>query len=554
MPVPPVSLRMRFAALLAALVFAIAGLLGGIIGHYSVSQLREHIGFSLLTDAGRIADRLNKDIAERAREIALLAALDPMRNLKDPAAVQALLDSLRRSSNAYLWLGVTDVQGRVVTATDGSLVGSDVPSQGDIRDQLRGFPTRQDDPLRIVRPGDAERPAPSDVRPMNISRPIRAADGTVVGVIVAQLSWDWVRDIAKAYLTPQEDGQPNRQTVVVSATEQVLAGPADLLGRTLNLSSVSRAKAGLPGWSTEAWSDGQTYIVATGVASTEATASGPGAAPMRWIVLVRELANRAFEPASQLTAAILVIGLLLSLAIAALGWVFAGLITRPLRTIILAADQLRSGENVELPMLRGAPEVEMLSASLRALVASLTFKQVKLDEMESQIQRDVLTGLMNRTGLQAWLLRATAEARTAQTGLLVLVGDLDGFKQVNDTMGHAAGDRLLCEVAARLQTGVRAHDAVARMGGDEFILILHAPLGLADRAAMETANRVWARVTEPYLLDGRTVTIGLSLGGAGWPEDDRQLDLVLNKADAALYAAKRAGKGRIVFHREPALR
>jgi len=95
---------------------------------------------------------------------------------------------------------------------------------------------------------------------------------------------------------------------------------------------------------------------------------------------------------------------------------------------------------------------------------------------------------------------------------------------------------------------------VARLGGDEFVLVLHAPLGLADRAAVETAHRVWARVTEAYVLDGIPMRIGLSLGGAGWPEDDRHLDLVLNKADAALYAAKRGGKGRIVFHREPALR
>ncbi len=197
--------------------------------------------------------------------------------------------------------------------------------------------------------------------------------------------------------------------------------------------------------------------------------------------------------------------------------------------------------------------METLSASLRALVATLTFKQGKLDELESANQHDVLTGLLNRAGLQTWLSRALAQARTEPSGLLVLVGDLDGFKQINDTRGHAAGDRLLQEVAARLQGSVRARDAVARMGGDEFVVVLHAPLGLGDRLAVETAQRLWGRVTEPYVIDGQTVTVGLSLGGAGWPEDDRQVDLVLNKADAALYGAKRAGKGQIVFHRERAL-
>ena len=112
---------------------------------------------------------------------------------------------------------------------------------------------------------------------------------------------------------------------------------------------------------------------------------------------------------------------------------------------------------------------------------------------------------------------------------------------------------MLHAVADRLQSAVRARDAVARLGGDEFVVVLYAPHGLGDRQAVETAHRIWARVSEPYDIDGEPVSVGLSLGGAAWPEDDRALDLVLNKADAALYAAKRAGKGRIVFHREPVL-
>ena len=248
---------------------------------------------------------------------------------------------------------------------------------------------------------------------------------------------------------------------------------------------------------------------------------------------------------------ILAVGAAMTLLMAALGWVIAGVITGPLRQIAAAADRLRRGETAEMPNLRGSREVETLSASLRALVATLTFKQGKLDELETASQHDGLTGLLNRAGLQSWMARALAQARTEPSGLLVLVGDLDGFKQINDTRGHACGDLILQEVAHRLQAAVRVRDAVARMGGDEFIVVLHAPLGLGDRQAVETAQRVWSRVTEPYYVDGATLTLGLSLGGAGWPEDDRAVDKVLNKADVALYAAKRAGKGRIVFHREP---
>ena len=550
---PRVSLRTRFALVLAPLVFIVAGLFGGVVGQHSVDQLRERIGQSLAVDAQRIADRLNREMADRSRDLALLGALDPMRNLRDQPAVQAILDSLRRSEPDFLWLAVTDLQGNVVAATDGALVGSDLNSLYDLRDQLRGRPNSLGDPLRIVRPGEVDQPPLERQRQINISRPIRAPDGTAVGVIVAQLGWEWMRDSISALLTSDEDGKLHRQVVVVSSYDTVLVGPPDMVGRRLVLPDVSRARVGIFGWSSAIWPDKQAYIAGVNFAAGERQFTGPGSIPMRWTVLVREAEDIAFVPAQQLRLAILATGVGLSLLVAILGWIIAGLITRPLRQIAAAADCLRRGEAVDLPILYGSTEVETLSASLRAMVATLTSKQVKLDELESATQHDPLTGLLNRAGLQSWLSLALAQARTEPSGLLVLVGDLDGFKQVNDTRGHGAGDSLLQEVARRLQSSVRSRDAVARIGGDEFVVVLHAPLGLGDRQALETGHRLWSRVTEPYDIAGDTIVIGLSLGGAGWPEDDRQLELVLHKADAALYEAKRAGKGRIVFHREPAL-
>ncbi len=109
-----------------------------------------------------MADRLNKEMADRSRDLALIGALDPMRNLRDVSAVQALLDGLRRSEPSYLWVAVTDVQGRVLAATDGGLVGSDLSAVSELRDQLRGRPTSLGDPLRIVRPGDPDPRPPVD--------------------------------------------------------------------------------------------------------------------------------------------------------------------------------------------------------------------------------------------------------------------------------------------------------------------------------------------------------------------------------------------------------
>ncbi len=545
------SLRTRFTLALAGLVVIVAGLFGGVIGQHLVQQTRERIGLSIAGDAQRVADRLNKEMADRSRDLALIGALDPMRTLGDVSAVQALLDSLRRSEPSYLWVAVTDLQGRVLAATDGGPNASDLSSMYDLRDALRGRATSMADPLRVVRPGEPDRRPPDQPHQINISRPIRAADGAAVGVIAAQLSWDWMRDSLRGLLSQDENGNRNRQTIVVSSNDTVLIGPPDLVGRRLDLPEVNRSRAGIFGWSSPVWPDGQTYITGVNFAAGDGQFPGAGTIPMRWTVLVREPREIAFAPAQTLQFDLIATGLALTLMVAALGWVIAGVITGPLRQIAAAADRLRRGESVEMPILRSSREVETLSASLRALVATLTFKQGKLDELETASQRDVLTGLLNRAGLQTWLSHALARARTEPSGLLVLVGDLDGFKEVNDTRGHSCGDKVLQQVALRLQSSVRSRDAVARMGGDEFFVILHAPLGLSDRLALDTAQRLLSLVTEPYLIDGETITIGLSLGGAGWPEDDRQVDLALNKADAALYTAKRAGKGRIVFHREP---
>ena len=548
-----VSLRARFTIALAALVCTVAGVFGGLVGQRSIDQLRERVGQSLFGDAQRIAERLNREMADRSRDLGLLAALNPMRSLRDGAAVQSLLDSLRRSQPDYLWLAVTDVQGQILAASDGAYVGSDIASLYDLRDQIRGRATSTEDPMHVVRPRSVDPAPPEILRPINISRPIRGVDGAAVGVIVAQLSWEALRNSIRGLLSTDDDGTVDRTIIVVASNDIVLIGPAEMVGQRFTLPQISRARAGLFGWSTSVWPDHGSYIAGVSFAAGEGQFPGAGTVLMQWTVLVRESAETAFAPAQDLRNAILIVGIGLSVAVAALGWVIAGLITQPLRQITAAADRLRRGEMVELPNLHGSREVEVLTASLRAMVATLSFKQEKLNELESATQHDPLTGLLNRAGLQLWLSRVVARARTEACGLLILVGDLDGFKDVNDTMGHAGGDMLLQEVGRRLQSSVRARDAVARIGGDEFVVVLHAPLGLSDRLALETAERVWARVTEPYELGSELIGVGMSLGGAGWPEDDRQLDMVLNKADAALYAAKRGGKGRVVFHREPVL-
>lgn len=161
-----------------------------------------------------------------------------------------------------------------------------------------------------------------------------------------------------------------------------------------------------------------------------------------------------------------------------------------------------------------------------------------------QAQHDALTGLPNRRQFMAAL-----EARLAEPQALTLIYvDIDGFKPVNDTWGHPAGDALLVAIAGRLQAAIRDSDLCARLGGDEFALLIGGGEGEHIRAL---ADKLLAVLSRPFQLDRVggapiTVEVGGSLGIAYAPRHGADLETLVQAADAALYAAKRAGKRRYV--------
>ncbi|MGA0609083.1 diguanylate cyclase domain-containing protein [Caldimonas sp. KR1-144] len=154
---------------------------------------------------------------------------------------------------------------------------------------------------------------------------------------------------------------------------------------------------------------------------------------------------------------------------------------------------------------------------------------------------DTLTGLPNRRHFGEHLRQACGRAERSGEPLALMFIDLDGFKQVNDNLGHEAGDALLLAVAERLVDAVRRVDFVARLGGDEFVIVLEGAGGEADRAAQ--CERVIAALSAPHVLKGRRVVATPSIGLAVWRRGEA-LDSLRQRADAAMYLAKRAGKGR----------
>ena len=170
-------------------------------------------------------------------------------------------------------------------------------------------------------------------------------------------------------------------------------------------------------------------------------------------------------------------------------------------------------------------------------------------EAREAIQRlafhDSLTGLPNRVSFLETLGRAIGRAAPEGRPLALLYLDLDEFKPINDAMGHAAGDALLIAVGERLRGAVRKTDVVARLGGDEFAVLL-TDVEHADMAAA-LAGKLVGRIGQPYMLNGRRVEVGASIGISLYPRDGGTVDELLQHADAAMYAAKARGRRQYRF-------
>jgi diguanylate cyclase (GGDEF)-like protein len=169
--------------------------------------------------------------------------------------------------------------------------------------------------------------------------------------------------------------------------------------------------------------------------------------------------------------------------------------------------------------------------------------------LESLALKDPLTGIANRRLLAERMSMALVHARRNKSTTAVVYLDLDGFKQINNTLGHGAGDALLKMVAGRLVATVREEDTVARLGGDEFIMALWNVTGTDDAA--KVALKVVEAVSQPYGIEGHTVRITTSAGIAIYPVHGEDADTLMKNADLALYEAKRAGKNACRISERP---
>lgn len=183
-----------------------------------------------------------------------------------------------------------------------------------------------------------------------------------------------------------------------------------------------------------------------------------------------------------------------------------------------------------------------VSAVLISFTDTTAFRETQR-QLNYIATHDALTGLPNRHQLHQRLLQALSNNQQHKVAVIFL--DLDRFKNVNDTAGHAAGDSLLCNVATRLNSCIRTTDMLARLGGDEFVIVAEA----FDSAQhlKELAERVLARMREPFLIDGNEYHLGTSIGISVYPHDASDGPTLLRCADSAMYLAKESGRNNYQF-------
>ena len=183
-------------------------------------------------------------------------------------------------------------------------------------------------------------------------------------------------------------------------------------------------------------------------------------------------------------------------------------------------------------LVKGQGHPELLARAVRYAIE----RKRSEEHLTYLAQYDHLTGLVNRTLFRDRLVQAMARTKRLQQPIGLMLLDLDRFKAVNDTFGHDMGDELLKAVTERLKVCVREVDTVARMGGDEFTIILEGVL--SEQNILAVATRITESIAAPFELKGHHISIGVSIGITIYPQDDHTIDELLKHADTAMYRAK----------------
>ncbi|KZD12629.1 sensor domain-containing diguanylate cyclase [Oceanibaculum pacificum] len=554
------QLGIAIGVLTAALVLACAMIAGSL----ATRTMEGMVSRDLEARAGAMQEMLDRGMFERFHDIINAASLQTaLSGELGVAPLRTVIERLHKTYPLYAWIGVMRPDGLVLAATDDLLVNANAghrewfqaalrgPHVGDVHDAFmlaKYLPSTGPEPLRFV----------------DVAAPIHGDDHKVIGVLGAHLSWEWAGEQVGAILSAEDRRLGRTLTVLNRDGKVILGGP---FGQDMShLPAVRAAMQGKNGYFREML-DGVDTSLAVRPTTGYRDYKGLG-----WIVVASQPAETALRQVEDLQHLISGVGLAMALVAALLGWLVAQRLALPLQKLqetakLLGVDPKESN----LPRLFGSRELVDLSHALRALVRRLRQAEGAVHQLETSVEkrvelmtaelqetnrsltelaeRDPLSGLLNRRGLEARGARLFASAKLDGMALSVLLLDIDRFKQVNDTYGHASGDTVLQTVSWICLAEARSQDLVCRLGGEEIVVVTRGDM----TGAMKLAERLRLRVADtPVATYGETIQITVSIGCAGLAEQDRNVMSVINRADQALYLAKRRGRNMVVPYEDEA--
>ncbi|TXC91291.1 diguanylate cyclase [Metabacillus litoralis] len=541
-----INLRTFFAISFLCFIVLLTASLTIVLSMKSSNEIKDEIGDSTSNIAYQMSDKLDFFMWSRYSEIEMLSQLNLFKEDQNNNDKKVLINSLQESIPAFSWVGLTDANGNIVVSTDDILTGANIAERPVFKEATKQ-PFIGDVHEAVLLAELLPNPSGVPLEFVDISFPIVNNNGDFKGVLATHLSWEWSREIENSIIKPYRKNLENSKQMevfIVSSSDQtILLGPEKMLGKTLSPNILKREYALNNSWEIKKWSDGKEYL--TGYSIGDGYLNYPG---LDWTIIVRIPVEQAFTSVKNLQDYTILIGIIAAVIFAILGWFLASKISTPLNEISKAANQLKEGNKVDIPQFKRIKDLHVLSVSLREMVATITETKSELGQMKRLAHNDSLTGLPNRIALYSYIDKKLESE--ANEKYLFLFLDLDGFKDVNDTYGHQAGDQLLKVVANRLQQLAEEDDFVGRLGGDEFIIIARSKTSSPLEEGKELGQQIIESINKSISLNEKDeVVIKCSIGGAIWPDYSIEPDDIIQLADEALYQSKRTGKNKFTFYK-----
>jgi diguanylate cyclase (GGDEF)-like protein len=551
------TVRTQIAAAAAAMSIALVGTLATGAAFVSYRNTASLVNSNLAAIAASTAARLDRFMANRQQEISLFSQLQPLQKLwqNDPSELRRSLEQLQNTFSDFAWIGFADVDGKVVASTGGLLQGTSVAARPWFRQGLERTVVGDVHEAVLLASLLAQRTNGEPYRFVDLAVPVRSSNGELLGVLGGHLNWDWASRLIND--VEEKDGDTDTSLSIVDKSGTVLVGPQKGTVRYSGeqLANILKLRKGT---FVDTSSDRQmltAFYVGAGYRDYQG---------LNWIVTASQPASVALAAAIWSAKMIVGIGVLAALIGLSLAMLVSKRIARPILAITREADRIgRTLGPTMLARQTGSVEVVQLTRALRSLLRRIGLAEERTKEAELRATEnaqlfqddlvklrqladtDWLTGLMNRRAFLAVADDTLQFCRRYKRDMATLMIDIDHFKKINDTHGHAAGDDAIKQIAEIISQSIRTTDKAARFGGEEFIVLLRE---IDQSTALLLAERIRRSIEESVIGRGAvTISATVSVGLALFAESDRDVQDMIERADQGLYTAKKTGRNRTIL-------